>query len=137
MRPYSRLGTPGVPPPPGMCQWQGFSGRKAWQCCADASTGGLVLQSSVLCLCSSLHRQVLQRLNDLSGANGGHRLLTQAPCAAVTLNDEKLAIHEAHTELEVIPYVEKGEFLLLWQKHRPSLGNSVELTTGEMPSLLE
>ena len=58
------------------------------------------------------------------------RSLTRALCAAVTLNDKKLAIHEGENELEVIPYVERGEFLLLWQRHREGLGNSVELTTG-------
>ena len=58
------------------------------------------------------------------------RSLTGVPYAAVTLDDKKLAIHEGQNELEVIPYVERGEFLLLWQKHREGLGNSVELTTG-------
>ena len=52
--------------------------------------------------------------------------------AAVTLNEKKMSIQEDQTELEVIPYVERGEFLILWQKHRPGLGNAVELTTGEL-----
>lgn len=55
------------------------------------------------------------------------------PQSAVALNEKKVAIHDDQTELEIIPYVERGEFLLLWQKHRAGLGNSVELTTGEQP----
>ncbi len=55
--------------------------------------------------------------------------------ATVTLNGKKLAIHQETNELEVIPYVEKGEFLLLWQLHRAGLGNAVELTTGDLPHL--
>ena len=53
----------------------------------------------------------------------------------MTLNEKKVEIHPDQTELEIIPYVERGEFLLLWQKHRAGLGNSVELTTGEQPCL--
>ena len=65
------------------------------------------------------------------------RSLKPALPAAVMLNEEKVAIHEDQNELEIIPYVEKGEFLILWQKHRPGLGNAVELTTGELPMLLD
>ena len=35
------------------------------------------------------------------------------------------------TELELIPFVERGELLLLWQLHREGLGNAVEITTGQ------
>ena len=66
-------------------------------------------------------------------ADRSFRWLRLFLCAAVTLNGKKLAIHQETNELEVIPYVEKGEFLLLWQLHRAGLGNAVELTTGELP----
>ena len=49
---------------------------------------------------------------------------------AVTLNGKALQLPQSQADLEVIPYVERGEFLLLWQRHREGLGNAVELTTG-------
>ena len=55
----------------------------------------------------------------------------------MTLNENKLEMAEAEADLEVIPYVERGELLLLWQLHREGLGNTVELTTGALPALTE
>ena len=51
---------------------------------------------------------------------------------AVTLNGKALQLPRSAADLEVIPYVERGEFLLLWQRHREGLGNAVELTTGAL-----
>ena len=51
-------------------------------------------------------------------------------CGAVIVNGEPLAMTKGETELEMVPYVEGGELVLLWQKHREGLGNTVELTTG-------
>ena len=51
---------------------------------------------------------------------------------AVTLNGKALQLPQSQADLEVIPYVERGEFLLLWQRHREGLGNAVELTTGTL-----
>ena len=39
---------------------------------------------------------------------------------------------KGETELEMVPYVEGGELVLLWQRHREGLGNAVELTTGAL-----
>lgn len=39
---------------------------------------------------------------------------------------------EGQNEVEVIPYVERGELLVLWQLHRPGLGNSVVITSGAL-----
>ena len=38
---------------------------------------------------------------------------------------------KGETELELIPFVEGGELMVLWQLHREGLGNAVELTTGQ------
>ena len=40
---------------------------------------------------------------------------------------------KGETELELIPYVEGGELLLLWQLHREGFGSAVEITTSESP----
>ena len=53
---------------------------------------------------------------------------------AVTVNGEQLTMTKGETELEMIPYVEGGEMVLLWQKHREGLGNAVEITTGQFRS---
>ena len=50
---------------------------------------------------------------------------------AVTMNGEPLVMTKGETELELIPFVEGGELLVLWQKHREGLGNTVEITTSE------
>ena len=42
---------------------------------------------------------------------------------------------KGETELEMIPFVEGGELMMLWQKHRENLGEAVEITTSE-PCLL-
>lgn len=39
---------------------------------------------------------------------------------------------KGETELEMIPYVEGGELLMLWQLHREGLGKAVEITTGDL-----
>ena len=49
------------------------------------------------------------------------------------MNGERLGMTKGETELELIPYVEGGELLLLWQLHREGLGNTVEITTGQKP----
>ena len=49
---------------------------------------------------------------------------------AVSVNGEPLVMTKGETELEMVPYVEGGELVMLWQKHREGLGNAVELTTG-------
>ncbi len=36
------------------------------------------------------------------------------------------------TELEMIPFVEGGELMMLWQLHREGLGSAVEITTSEL-----
>ena len=46
------------------------------------------------------------------------------------MNGERLAMTMGETELEMIPYVEGGELLMLWQLHREGLGKAVEITTG-------
>ena len=48
------------------------------------------------------------------------------------MNGERLAMTMGETELEMIPYVEGGELLMLWQLHREGLGKAVEITTGEL-----
>ncbi len=50
---------------------------------------------------------------------------------AVTMNGEPLVMTKGETELELIPFVEGGELMMLWQKHRESLGEAVEITTSE------
>ena len=52
-------------------------------------------------------------------------------CRAVTMNGAPLVMTKGETELELIPFVEGGELLVLWQKHREGLGNTVEITTSE------
>ena len=52
------------------------------------------------------------------------------------MNGERLGMTKGETELELIPYVEGGELLLLWQLHREGLGNTVEITTSERLMLL-
>ena len=51
--------------------------------------------------------------------------------AAVALDGERLVMAEGQAEREVLPYIPNGELLLLWQLHRPDLGNAVEVTTGQ------
>ncbi len=41
---------------------------------------------------------------------------------------------KGETELEMIPYVEGGEMVIVWQKHREGLGNTIEITTGKLQS---
>ncbi|CAL5220920.1 g3017 [Coccomyxa viridis] len=48
---------------------------------------------------------------------------------AVRVNGERMVMTKGETELELIPFVEGGELLLLWQLHREGLGQAVELTT--------
>jgi hypothetical protein len=67
-------------------------------------------------------------------------LLTLSKClkcllwgCAVRMNGEQLTMTKGETELEMVPYVEGGEMVLLWQKHREGLGNAVEITTGQSP----
>ena len=50
---------------------------------------------------------------------------------AVFVNGEQLTMTKGETELEMIPYVEGGEMVILWQKHREGLGNAIEITTGQ------
>ena len=47
------------------------------------------------------------------------------------MNGGRLVMTKGETELEMIPYVEGGELLMLWQLHREGLGKAVEITTGE------
>jgi hypothetical protein len=47
------------------------------------------------------------------------------------MNGAPLVMTKGETELELIPFVEGGELLVLWQKHREGLGNTVEITTSE------
>ncbi|CAK0783230.1 hypothetical protein CVIRNUC_006429 [Coccomyxa viridis] len=54
----------------------------------------------------------------------------------VTMNGERLAMTKGETELEMIPYVEGGELLMLWQLHREGLGKAVEITTDLMQVLI-
>ena len=49
---------------------------------------------------------------------------------AVSVNGKALSMTKGKTELELIPFVEGGELLVLWQLHREGLGSAVELTTG-------
>ena len=58
------------------------------------------------------------------------RSLTLCPAEAVRVNGEAMTMTKGETELELIPFVEGGELLVLWQLHREGLGNAVELTTG-------
>jgi hypothetical protein len=46
------------------------------------------------------------------------------------MNGEELTMTKGETELEVVPYVEGGELVLLWQKYRKGLGDAIEITTG-------
>ena len=50
---------------------------------------------------------------------------------AVIMNGEPLVMTKGETELELIPFVEGGELMVLWQKHREGLGEAVEITTSE------
>ncbi len=50
------------------------------------------------------------------------------------MNGEQLTMTKGETELEMVPYVEGGEMVLLWQLHREGLGNALEITTGESPA---
>lgn len=70
----------------------------------------------------------LQHMQEDQGADtcGGH--------CAVTVNGERLTMTKGETELEMIPYVEGGELVIVWQKHREGLGNAVEITTGVPPT---
>ena len=51
---------------------------------------------------------------------------------AVRVNGEGMTMTKGETELELIPFVEGGELLVLWQLHREGLGQAVELTTGQL-----
>ncbi|BDA47657.1 hypothetical protein COCOBI_10-5080 [Coccomyxa sp. Obi] len=48
---------------------------------------------------------------------------------AVSVDGEALVMEVFENEVEVIPYVEHGEMLVLWQLHREGLGNAVTITT--------
>ncbi len=50
---------------------------------------------------------------------------------AVSVDGEALVMEVFENEVEVIPYVEHGEMLVLWQLHREGLGNAVTITTGK------
>ena len=49
----------------------------------------------------------------------------------MTVNGKQLIMTKGETELEMVPYVEGGEMVFLWQLHREGLGNAVEITTGQ------
>ena len=49
----------------------------------------------------------------------------------MTLDGELLGMAEGQAEREVLPYIANGELLVLWQLHRPDLGNAVEISTGQ------
>lgn len=51
------------------------------------------------------------------------------------MNGEQLVMTKGETELEMVPYVEGGEMVFLWQLHREGLGNAVEITTGQSTQL--
>lgn len=55
---------------------------------------------------------------------------------AVTMNGEQLIMTKGETELEMVPYVEGGEMVFLWQLHREGLGNAVEITTDLLQVLV-
>ena len=57
------------------------------------------------------------------------------PACAVAMNGEPLVMTKGETELEILPFVEGGELLVLWQKHRENMGEAIEITTSE-PHLL-
>ena len=59
--------------------------------------------------------------------NGAEPLLA---VRAVTMNGEPVAMTKGETELELIPFVEGGELLVMWQAHREGLGEAVEITTS-------
>ena len=48
----------------------------------------------------------------------------------VIMNGEAVAMTKGETELELIPFVEGGELLVLWQAHREGLGEAVEISTS-------
>ncbi len=48
----------------------------------------------------------------------------------MTVDGEELVMDVFENEVEVIPYVERGEMLVLWQLHHEGLGNAVTITTG-------
>jgi len=47
------------------------------------------------------------------------------------MNGEPLVMTKGETELELIPFVQGGELMVLWQKHREGLGNAIEISTSE------
>ena len=47
------------------------------------------------------------------------------------MNGEPLVMTKGKTELELIPFVQGGELMVLWQKHREGLGNAIEISTSE------
>lgn len=63
------------------------------------------------------------------------RAAAERSCAApaVAMNGERLQMTRGETELELIPFVEGGELLVVWQLHREGLGSAVEIFTGESP----
>ncbi len=50
---------------------------------------------------------------------------------AVYLDGKRLQMAVGETEQEHIMGLEAGELMLLWQLHRPDMGQAVEITTGE------
>lgn len=55
----------------------------------------------------------------------------------MSVDGEALVVDEVENEVEVIPYVEHGEMLVLWQLHREGLGNAVQITTGQWLAFLD
>jgi hypothetical protein len=61
-------------------------------------------------------------------------LLAEGWCLlrAVYLDGKRLQMANGETEQEHILALESGELMLLWQLHRPDMGNAVEITSGAM-----
>ena len=47
------------------------------------------------------------------------------------MDGKRLQMAVGETEQEHIMGLEAGELMLLWQLHRPDMGQAVEITTGE------
>lgn len=50
--------------------------------------------------------------------------------AAVYLDKQRLVMYADENEQEHILGLQSGEMMLLWQLHRPEMGEAVEITTG-------
>lgn len=56
--------------------------------------------------------------------------LTHSAAPAVYLDGKRLRMEPNEEEQEHIMAIEQGEMMLLWQLHRPDIGQALQITTG-------